>query len=226
MPCERKYPSGRTLVNEFDLFASPNNQGDAGHPSAALHNRAPLGSLHRVHHEIGLELRALSVLDGDCPVTQLGVMTALVLTNPKAGQTLFYQLRLAVLRYRDGATSTKMNGPAWFFAGENLQNGGHGQYGFSDAVAELGAPEAKTGAATTYRFELLPRLVEVIEMGRAKGLDRARALDPERHLSWDERLRARSRAGTLERIRADGGLSATARGPSTPRAGPESCAGP
>jgi len=171
LPCDRKYPSGRTLVNEFDLFASPNSQSDAGYPSAALHNQASLASLHHVHHEIGLDLLALSVIDGDCPITQVGFLTALVLTDPKARQTLFYQLRLAVLRYRDGVAATKMNTPAWFFGGENLQNGGRGQYGFGDNVEALGAADAKPGSAVTYRLELLPRLVEVIAKGRDKGLD-------------------------------------------------------
>jgi hypothetical protein len=170
-PCEKKYPSGRTLVNELDLFASPNNQNDVGYPSAALHNRASLAALHHVHHEIDLDLLSVSVVDGDCPITQVGFVTALVLTNQKARQTLFYQLRPAVLRYRDGVMSTKMTEPGWFFTGENLQAGGHGQYGFSDNVGALGAAEATPGSTMAYSFELLPRLVEVIERGSDKGLD-------------------------------------------------------
>jgi hypothetical protein len=171
MECTRRFASQRVLVNEFDLFVSPNGRTTRGYPDAATGTYPSLASATRLRHKLKIEPIELRVSDSTCAVTQGAFITAIALANDSRKQTLFYQLRLAVLRYQKGEMRRLSASPNWFFSGTNHQSGGHGQYGFSDHLASFGQRDCEVGTASAYDIDLLPRLRQVIRAGADKGMD-------------------------------------------------------
>ena len=164
---------GTTAPPEFDLFAAPNiNPTYPGYPSAALNvsPSANLAAMKAISFGITLRPSALHALGSPCEspatagINQGVMMGAVILTDPLAGQTFFYQIQLAVYRLQDGVTTTSM--PSFFFF-----TGAGGQWGYDDDATVYGQPQATVGTSTTYHFELQPRLEQIIKQGQAYGMD-------------------------------------------------------
>jgi hypothetical protein len=171
LECERRFASKRLLVNEFDLFVSPNGRTTPGFPDAASGEFPNLAVIRRLRHRIKIEPIELRAGAPGCAVTQGAFISAVVLANDRMKQTLFYQLRLAVLRYKDRRMQNLEASPHWFFGGENTQSGSRGQYGFSDHLSSFGERNCVIGVESAYDIDLLPRLRDVIRAGASKGLD-------------------------------------------------------
>jgi len=170
--CNKRYPSGRKLANEFDLFVGPNNANTPRFPQALIDNDKVLSRIRRATARIRLEIRRADAVDEICPVTRSSFLYAVVLTNRKHKQVLFYQIRLSVLEGTRG-TLTRSLMPAWFFAGVNGQSGATGQWGFGDNVTSYAQPWASKGNPQAYSLDLLPRLRQIINLGAAQGLDQS-----------------------------------------------------
>lgn len=170
-PCQTTYPSGLRLVKETDIFASPNNARTArGFPSASLNDQEPLSRISKIIHRI--RVRPISVaFDGEpCKVSQAIMMTAVVLTNPKARQALYYQLRLLSVSEKSVPRAATFP-PGWFFTGRNIQQSdGRGQYGYGDNVATFRLDQAAQGQWTTFDIDLYPRLIQLIAEGAKHGM--------------------------------------------------------
>ena len=172
LPCERNYASGRRLVNEFDLLASlgGGRQPDAV-PAGRSDDTLTLARATHVIQSINVEIIRADAYDLACRTTQTGFLTAVVLTDPIARQAMFYQIRLALLR-SNLSGERSINAPSnWFAKGINSQNGIHGQFGIGDPASLFGQPSAQVGHAASFRFDLLPRLTELIRQGAAYGMD-------------------------------------------------------
>jgi hypothetical protein len=152
IPCTQVFPSGRTLVHEFDLLAGPNKHGRAGKaPAADGDDAEPL--THTA-----------------CSNNRMNVIEAVVLTNPASRQTLFYQLRLATLAGASGEHRNAPVAPNWFFAGQNIQTGASGQFGFGDNPTTFSVRFTEPGGSTNYKLDLLPRLKQLIAEGARFGV--------------------------------------------------------
>ena len=172
LPCERVYASGRRLVNEFDLFASlgGSRQSDAV-PAGRSDDPPTLARATHVIHRINIDIMRADAYDLACRTTQTGFLTAVVLTNPVARQTMFYQIRLALLSLRLSGKRSIDAPSNWFAKGVNSQNGLRGQFGIGDPASLFDQPSAQVGHAASFRFDLLPRLVELIRQGAPYGMD-------------------------------------------------------
>ena len=169
--CMKVFPSGRKFVREVDLLAGPNKRSQAGNAAVAdADDTEPLTQARNIVLTVTLSLKTLAVIDKACGNNRMNVTEAVVLTNIASRQTLFYQLRLATL---DGAGGVRRNAPVapnWFFAGQNIQSGTSGQFGFGDNVTIFGAPFTEPGASTNYKFDLLARLKQLIAEGARFGM--------------------------------------------------------
>jgi hypothetical protein len=171
VPCVKRFPSGRSLVNEVDLVVAPNNANYPDYPQAVGSNKEQLSDLAQVDASITLQVKQANAIDIACNVSATTFTYAVVLTNTSAHEIVFYQLRLAQFTLdangiREGAAK-----PGWFFTGNNSQSGAAGQWGFGDNITSLGQPWAMIGKAQTYHVDLLPRLVWLLHQGGPLGLD-------------------------------------------------------
>lgn len=170
-PCQTTYPSGRRLVKETDIFASPNNARTAkGFPSASVNDQEPLSRISKILHRIRVRPQLAAFDSGPCQVSQAVFITAVVLMNPKAKQVLYYQLRLLTVTH-ETAPHAVAPPPGWFFTGQNIQQRqGNGQYGYGDNVASFGQEPAPQGQWTTFDVDLYPRLIQLIAEGAKYGM--------------------------------------------------------
>lgn len=164
---------GTTVPPEFDLLAEPNTSPTyPGYPSAALDvsHLANLAALSDLSFGIALRPLAMHVLGAGCqaPATagiDQGVMLgAVILSDPSAGQTLFYQVQFDVYRVQNGVTTT--TAPSYFYF-----TGSGGIYGYDDDATVYGQRQAQLGQSTPYHLALLPRLKQVIQQGQSYGMD-------------------------------------------------------
>ena len=170
--CERTYPSGRAAVNEVDLLITPNNTYYSSYPqTTAKDTQDNIAELSQLNAGITLKIEQAAASDLVCKVSYTTFMYAVVLSNYARGQTLFYQLHLGQFAgERDGIKVGTMR-PHWFFNGSNVQTAVSGQWGFADCITSFGQEWAQLGTLRTYRLDLLPRLLWVIEQGSQHGLD-------------------------------------------------------
>jgi hypothetical protein len=171
LPCLRTFPSGRSLVNEFDLFASPINKNEPNFPQAVADNHEALAGLSAIDAGIQLTIEQAEQVDQACSKSQSTFMFAVVLSNKTMKQFLFYQLRLAQFSGGGGGLRSGEARPAWYFTGNNLQSGASGQWGYGDNITSFGQPWARTGVQQRYDVDLLPRLRDLIQDGARYGLD-------------------------------------------------------
>jgi len=171
LPCERVFPSGARLVDEFDLLASPNNANVPRYPQAIADNQAVLADTSRIEADISLWIKTAEIVDTACAVSKTFFIYAVVISNPVRHQYFFYQLRLA---FFTSSGSSVVNGeatPGWFFTGKNIQSGRSGHWGYGDNISSFGQPWAQVGRPQSYSVDLLPRLRSLIEEGARTGLD-------------------------------------------------------
>jgi hypothetical protein len=171
LPCDKPFRSGRTLVNEFDLFMQPNTADNPAQPAAIRRPERSLASFQKIYYSVKAGIIEVELIDSDCKTTQLAVDAAIVLHDKWKKQTLFYQLRLGSLRSENGRLFQTELPAAWFFTGENLQTGHANEFGYDDNVATFGKEPLKPGTARNYRFDLLPRLAALIQVGAEFGAD-------------------------------------------------------
>ena len=171
LACEKAYPSGQASVNEFDLFASPNNDKVRNHKQASGDAGKPLSGLDRIDAGISVEIVGAEFANSDCRTSLTAFIFAVVLSNSTSHQYLFYQIRLANFAKNGNAVRQQRLKPGFFFSGMNTQSGKAGQWGFGDNVDVYSQPFAQVGVRRTYRINLLPRLRWVIAQGSRRGLD-------------------------------------------------------
>jgi hypothetical protein len=171
LPCEKDFRSGHRLVDEFDLLVQPVNRNFPGYPQASKNVSSSLSLLRHIYYHITATLLGTHVLDTACRVTQVGYSAGVVLTNPRSRQTLFYNLRLAVMQSRGNQQFWRLPPPMWPFAGENPQSGGQGQFGYGDNITSYGGQPLEPGVQTSYSLDLLPRLTNVLRTGAERGID-------------------------------------------------------
>jgi hypothetical protein len=171
MPCDRVYKSGRNLVNEFDLFVAPNGSPYPDYPSGSATAFPTLAQAKSVHHQLTLSNSRMTVTDSSCRITRGTLITAIVLRNVEAKQTFFYQIRLFSTGKKQGRMTSFYPSPNFFFTGENIQSGGHGQFGFTDNSSDLGNPVCSVDTTCHFDFQLADRLKKLIRLGHNKGVD-------------------------------------------------------
>lgn len=173
LPCSKRFTSGRDLPDEFDLFAQ------ALHPLAMTVGVKPgrepsLAAAQTVRHSLAVEIDEGRALDRGCQHTMANVLTAIVLANPTANQTLFYQIYMGrfVARADQARLVSIRPAPSWFRTGRSGQSGATGSFGYDDNIwSSYGLPPAAPGATTRLAADVLPRLRAVIADGRRYGLD-------------------------------------------------------
>lgn len=135
---------------EFDLFFSP---------VALKSNCLPITRLRAIEEIVDFEAKwKFDPGLRRCSVTQLGGLTACVLTNLHAKQTLFHQVHFGVEKIEGGvARSVNRHGRAWFFK-EN-------PFGVDDFSIGNGFPRVNL------TFDRLPLLRKAIN-GGPQGMDR------------------------------------------------------
>jgi hypothetical protein len=158
-------------VDEFDLLAGPNNARVRHFPQAANDVSLNLAQTSRVGMDISLDIKRAEVVDAACKVSQTIFTAAVVITNVPSHQTLFYQLRLGLVRAPSkGGAATRL-APNWFFTGTNTQAGVTGQFGFGDNVTSYGQTWTEVGSPHVYHVDMLPRIKWLIAQGARYGLD-------------------------------------------------------
>jgi len=171
LQCEKTFPSGKHLADEFDLFVAPNNQRVSRFPQAGLDNRESISNLRSIRARISLEVMEARTAGQHCPVDTSVMMYAVVLRDFKMRQVFFYQLRLGYFRGIQTIVRTDAPAPEWFFTGNNTQSGQVGTWGFGDNITVYSQPWASVGKEQSYSVDLLPHLNMLIRQGARYGLD-------------------------------------------------------
>lgn len=153
---------------EFDLFASPNNDNYRNYPSAAVgvSPSANLDTLTDITYSFTVHSQVMTTLDDACELAQGSQVAAVVLSDPTAGQTLFYEVRVERYRVLDGVTTTQLPSPYWYQTGSP-----NGIYGYGDNVTTYGAPAATIGTTESYNLHLLSRLTQLVQQANTYGMD-------------------------------------------------------
>jgi len=168
LPCEKVFPTGRRLPDEFDLLAESNNSNARGFPLAVGSVDFTLASVSRLETSITLQINQAYAADDACSISQTSFVDVVVLSDRALKQTLFFTVRLGFFRFSGAPASLR---PAWFFKGNNIQFGGARTWGFDDNTDSFNQPLASIGTAQHYQFDLLPRILSVISDGAQYGLD-------------------------------------------------------
>lgn len=172
LPCNKIYPSGRQLVDEFDLFVQPVNKTTPDLPQGFRGVRAPLSQLSAIVLAATVTPAVPQLADATCKITRAGAGFSVVLTDPQTRQTFYYQLGFAAF-HAQGQTMAPEQLPAnWFFTGTNIQAGAARQFGFGDRIwTSYGASPAPAGQPSTLSFNILPQLKQLIAQGSKFGMD-------------------------------------------------------
>jgi len=138
--------------NEFDsLFETNTTASYPGYPVAGT-SSMPLSAMTSLHHKIGLKYVYYALTDTACTQTHGTFLTAVVLHNAAAGQTIVYQLNLA---FQNLGSNPWPSGYWW--------ETGPTEWGFDDDIQHFGfTPPAAGGARKFYDVDLLPRLKALI----------------------------------------------------------------
>ena len=169
-PCERRFPSGKRLVNEFDLFVAPNSAETLDAPHAPSFNQN-LADMHSLDLSLDVDLIDAHIIDDKCGITQAAIIMAIVLTNKQKRETFFYQLRLGVLKLDHDLLRNVQQQPNWFSKGGNVQTGKKGQFGLGDNISNFSQSSLTVGKSISLNIDLLPRLRAVLSEGKSFGMD-------------------------------------------------------
>jgi hypothetical protein len=172
LPCAILYPSGKRLVDEFDLFVGSIPQYDTGHPTTFLNKNEPLSSLSHIVETAAVRPGQIHLADATCPVTRAVIGTGIVLTDFKTRQTFFYQISFSIYQADRDKMTLALLSPAWFFTGTNGQAGTPRQFGYGDRVwSSYGLHPATQSNLTEFSLDVLPRLKQLISAGAQYGMD-------------------------------------------------------
>ena len=97
LPCAILYPSGKRLVDEFDLFAGSIPQYDTAYPMTFLNKSEPLSSLSHIVEAAAVHPSQIHLADATCPVTRAVIGSGIVVTDFKTRQVFFYQISFSIL---------------------------------------------------------------------------------------------------------------------------------
>jgi hypothetical protein len=172
LPCQKIFPSGKQLPDEFDLFLGPVSQAFPKYKQAFLGRRQPLSQLSHAFLNATLQPTLLHLSSADCPVTRAIAGVGVVLTNTATRQTFFYQLNFALYQANGHEMAAKLLQPGWFFTGTNTQAGKAKQFGYGDRVwSSFGVSPAPVNTATSFNLNLLPRIEQLLSEGSKYGMD-------------------------------------------------------
>jgi hypothetical protein len=152
--------------SEFDLFLSPVGHGyPSRRPALLAPERSPrVASMASLTMTLGVQLRAEEVREAPGRLDFAFYTTALVLSNPRADQVLFYQV---ILRDTRTAWFERAQQPAtqWFFTGPR-------RFGVNDSLAVFERTPLLPGdALRALRLEIRDRLRAALATG-PEGIDR------------------------------------------------------
>ncbi len=168
LPCEKKFPSGRKLADEFDLGIGPLPRAIASTKVA----RIPLSQLTSVLLSTTFQVNHSNFVAGGCKVTQSNAGAGFVLTNLISKQAFFYQISFASFRDQNGKMEPINLKPNWFFTGNNTQSGKHNQFGYGDRIwSSYGISQALPGNPLDIKINILPKIKERIRSGARFGVD-------------------------------------------------------
>jgi len=158
--CEHNYKGGRQ-VDEFDFFFSPPR------PTRFI----PLSGISNMVLAGTVTASGDGVFDSDCALTIGTVMDAIVLTDVKTHQVLFYQIKLGAFGANGKPAGTTAR-PSWFATGKNKQTLESNTFGYDTQVwSDFGLQTLPADRPTTYKIVVLPKLKATIAAGAKFGMD-------------------------------------------------------
>lgn len=171
LPCYITYPSGQSLVDEFDLMVQPNTSPEQASLYKNIAASYSITNIKHIKHEVTVQLYEAQILDTSCTVTQAALITAIVLTNRVAKQTFFYQLQLGMLRAVDSRADWSLPDGFWFFRGTNKQLGTIGQFGYGDSISYYGIDSVVYGKETIISIDCYDKIKALIYEAKEYGMD-------------------------------------------------------
>jgi hypothetical protein len=144
---------------EFDLFLGTNDpQTYAGKPDGFVQS-APLSTLTAATMSVGTKV-TYEQFNRRCALNFAGYVSAIILTNPTAGQTLFYQIYL-----RDSRGTTP--NMAWC---PDYENSANGAFCVDDAVTVLGGTRVLANSVRVNNtLNVLPRIKTILASAHKKA---------------------------------------------------------
>jgi hypothetical protein len=171
LPCNKIYPSGKELVDEFDLFVGSIPLHYKNYPKTLI-ERDPLSRVSHLYETATVQPTSIHVSDATCPVTRAVIGTGIVVTDIATSQTFFYQISFSIYQADQKKLRLTLLHPAWFFTGTNGQNGAPKEFGYGDRVwASYGVSPAPENKTTSFKLDVLPRLKQLISRGAKYGMD-------------------------------------------------------
>ncbi len=173
LPCSKSFPSGRTMPDEFDLFAAPLAPRYSGYKMGLRLRPTSLAQMHHLILQMTLRAKLAKLVDHACQMNIALTVTGLVLVDPSAKQTFFYQLNFNDLEPQGGGMSQTPRQSGWFAVGRSSQTGHGGHYGFGDRVwISYSGTAPATAQGSSYKLDMLPRLLTLLNDQAARGIDR------------------------------------------------------
>jgi hypothetical protein len=175
LPCRKSFPSGHTMPDEFDLFAAPLAPRYKGYKLGLRLRPTNLKQMHHLTLQMNLSTGPAKLVDHACQMNVALTVAGLVLVDPSAKQTFFYQLNFNDLEPQAEGTgmSQSPRRPGWFAVGHSNQTGHGGHYGFGDRVwTSYSEAAPATPQGSSYKLDVLPRLRILLNDQTAKGIDR------------------------------------------------------
>ena len=173
LPCEKIFPSGKKLVDEFDLFVSPATHIYPAFPQAFKNDTLPLSKLNHIFLEANLKPTSLTLVDLTCQISWATASVGIVLSNRTIHQTFFYQINFNLYQADGQSMSLSLRKPDWFSKGISSQTGNRQNFGYGDRVwaDAYNMPPAVIGNVSVFDLNLLPRIEELIAQGNSFGMD-------------------------------------------------------
>ncbi len=144
---------------EFDLFLGTNDPLTyAGKPDGFVQS-APLSTLTAATMSLGTKV-TYEQFNRRCSLNFAGYLSAIILTNPTAGQTLFYQIYL-----RDSRGTTP--NMAWC---PDYEHAANGAFCVDDAITVLGGTRVQAnGVRVNNTLNVLPRIKTILATAHKKS---------------------------------------------------------
>ncbi len=172
LPCEKRFPSGRRMPDEFDLLTGPVGPRYQGYPAAFHIQATSLANAKKIILNATLLSGTPHIFDNSCKMGAAVSVTGLVFTNVSAQQTFFYQIDFNYYNVINGKLVQNTRPPNWFAQGQSHQTGHNGIFGFSDRVwSGYQTPAAAPEENTVYSIDILSRVNALISIPSEKNID-------------------------------------------------------
>ncbi len=139
---------------EFSVFASPIRADIYPSHPPAISTSGPLSEMEYLHHTIGFMPKHERMV-AEVDQNHGGYLSAIVLKNTEAGDSLYYQLALRSINRRPHHGWWQWSGPRW---------------GYCDTILNFEESIAAVGERKFYHLDLLPRLKKILR-NAANGVD-------------------------------------------------------